>query len=101
MFMDKWLNVNGYSDPFGSSSSPSEFYFFVLGLLGLDSWFVELESISYITFFIEKPLCNEINPSNPHKMSRDKGGRHSTVVAFALHNPAAPGSNLGISKNYS
>ena len=29
------------------------------------------------------------------------GGQPSTVVAFALRNPAAPGSNLGISKIFS
>ena len=30
-----------------------------------------------------------------------KGGRHSTVVAFKLHNPAALGLNLSVSKIFS
>ena len=35
------------------------------------------------------------------KFIKHGGGQHSTVVAFMLHNPAAPGSNLGVTKIFS
>ena len=57
-----------------------------------------LEFVSHSAGSVVSSMSHRVAPSSSPKTLEVKGGRHSTLVAFALRKPAAPGSNLGVPK---